>query len=308
MKVVFVILHYLAIKDTIECVESILNNIKTRTHQIDIVIVDNGSPNQSYDVLITNFSQVQNIYVLKNEDNLGFAKGNNVGYKYAKYCLKADFIVLLNNDTMIFQADFVDMLVSKYVEKKYFVLGPDIVAADGYHQNPGSKQSWGLMELSLYRLKKRIRLFLSYLHLDNVTSSIIERTKEVYRAETMVGDVENTILHGACLIFSPLYVKRFEGLHDETFLYMEEDILKLYADFYGFLMLYSDALQIFHKEDAATNMVSLNSNEKIRLKYKRLIESSKIYSKLKRNVLVKKKIIGSMEYAAVKNGSGEANN
>lgn len=300
MKVAFVVLHYLAVKDTVECVESILNNIKTLIHQIDIVIIDNGSPNQSYDILMINFSEIPNIHILKNESNLGFAKGNNVGYRYAKYQLKADFIVLLNNDTTISQADFVDVLVNKYIEKKYFVLGPDIIAADGYHQNPGSKQSWSLMELSLYRLKKRIRLFFSYLHLDSIISSIIKRTKTVYRVETMVGDVENTILHGACLIFSPLYIKRFEGLHDETFLYMEEDILKLYADFYGFLMMYSDALQIFHKEDAATNMVPVNSNKKVRLKYQRLIESSKIYSKLKRSVLVRKKIAGSVECATEK--------
>lgn len=300
MKIAFIILHYLAVKDTIECVESIINNIKPSNHKMDIVIVDNGSPDQSFEILRNRFIQIQNVHVLKNESNLGFAKGNNAGYKYAKYELKDDFIILLNNDTIISQDNFVDVLVNKYFEKKYYVLGPDIIAADGYHQNPGNKQSWGLKELLLYRFKKRVRLFLSYLHVDNIASSVIEHTKDIYRAETLVGDMENTILHGACLIFSPLYVTRFDGLHDETFLYMEEDILKLYADFYGFLMLYSSDIQIFHKEDAATNMIPLNSDEKIRLKYQRLIESSKIYSKLKRSMLIKKKIIGSVECVAGK--------
>lgn len=304
MKIAFVILHYLALKDTIECAESIISNINNSNHQIDIVIVDNGSPDQSYEALKDKFSQIQSVHVMKNESNLGFAKGNNVGYKYAKYELKADFIILLNNDTVVSQNDFVEVLVNKFFEKKYYVLGPDIVAADGYHQNPGNKQSWHLKELSIYRLKKRIRLFLSYLHVDNIATSIIEKTKDVYKDEALIGDVKNTILHGACLIFSPLYVKRFDGLHDETFLYMEEDILKLYADFYGFLMMYSSNIRIFHKEDAATNMIPLNSNEKTRLKYRRLIESSKIYSKLKRNMLIKKKIVGGIECVAGKIKSG----
>lgn len=305
MKIALVVLHYLALKDTIECVESIIDNVDDSTHQLDIIIVDNGSPDQSFEILEEKFSQVHNIHMVKNEKNLGFAKGNNVGYKYAKYEVHADFIVLLNNDTIIYQNNFADVLVNKYLEKNYYVLGPDIVAADGYHQNPGNKQSWNLRELSIYRLKKRIRLLLSYLHLDNMVTSVIDKTKEVYRKETLVGDVENTVLHGACLIFSPLYVKKFDGLYDETFLYMEEDILKLFADFYGFLMMYSSDIQVFHKEDAATNMIPMALNKKTRLKYRRLIDSSKIYTKLKRNMLIKRKIIGKTEWVVGKAKSGK---
>lgn len=149
-----------------------------------------------------------------------------------------------------------------------------------------------------------MRLALSYLHLDKIATKAIESVKEVYRVETLKGDVENTILHGACLIFSPDYVKRFEGLHPETFLYMEEDILKLYADYYGFLMLYSSDLRIHHKEDAATNMVQIPSEEKIRRKYRLLIESSKIYSNLKQRMVAKKAIIDGIEKIAEKAKSG----
>ena len=121
---------------------------------------------------------------------------------------------------------------------------------------------------------------------------------EIYRAETLQGDIERTILHGACLIFSPDYIKRFEGLHDETFLYMEEDILKLYADYYGFLMLYSSDLQIYHKEDAATNMAEISDREKVRRKDRLLIDSSKIYSRLKKRMIRKKTMIQSMRRMA----------
>ena len=101
----------------------------------------------------------------------------------------------------------------------------------------------------------------------------------------MLGDVENTILHGACLIFSHIYINQFDGLCDKTFLYMEEDILKLYADYYGFLMMYTSELRIFHKEDVATKMVNEGACKRARLKYRRLIESSLIYSKLKKTFL-----------------------
>lgn len=295
MKIAYVVLHYLATKDTIECVESIKNNIKSKAHESFIVVVDNGSLNGSYADLETAFQNYSKVKLIKSEKNIGFAKGNNLGYQYAKYQIDADFIVLLNNDTIVHQPDFSDIIVKKYKEKRFTVLGPDIVTASGYHQNPGNKQKWELKELSIFRMKKRIRLLLNYFHLDATISKIIGQIKDVYRVETLSGDVENTILHGACLIFSPLYIKRFEGLHDETFLYMEEDILKLYADFYGFLMLYSSELQIYHKEDVATNMTQISNNRKMRLKYKRLIKSSKVYSNLKRNMITKKKIIGTVE-------------
>lgn len=296
MIVSFVILHYLAVNDTIECIDSILNNVLPYTeYEVKIVVVDNGSTNDSCDLLKTRYGSKDNILILRSEENLGFARGNNIGFQFAKYQLRSNFIVLMNNDTTIIQHDFIEALVNKYEEKKYYVLGPDIVAADGYHQNPGNKQSWGLSELKLFRLKKRIRLLLSYLHLDATITKAISSVKEIYRPYTLEGDVENTILHGACLIFSPEYIRRFEGLHPETFLYMEEDILKLYADYYGFLMLYSSELQIYHKEDAATNMVQLSDMEKVRRKYRLLIQSSKIYSNLKRRMMLKKTIINGIK-------------
>lgn len=289
MKITYVVLHYLATQDTLECVNSILNNVKSKAHETYIVVIDNGSLDNSYACLKEAFKEYPEVALIKSDENLGFARGNNLGYQYAKYKIKADFIVLLNNDTIISQQNFSDVIVRKYDEKQYSVLGPDIITADGLHQNPGRKQSWSFKELRIYRLKKQVRILLSYLHLDAAISRMIGRVKEVYRTETLKGDVENTILHGACLIFSPLYVKQFEGLHEETFLYMEEDILKLYADFYGFLMLYSSELQIFHKEDIATNMIKMDDDKKIRLKYRRLIDSSKIYSGLKKGMIANQK-------------------
>lgn len=288
MNIVYVILHYMAGQDTVECVESIIKASTGSEHNISVVVVDNGSINDSYEFIKSKLGNNDKVILLHSDENLGFAKGNNIGFKFAKHNLQADFIVMLNNDTVLTQTDFNEVLVRKYEQKKYAVLGPDIVTADGYHQNPGDKQSWSLKELRIFRIKKRIRLMLSYIGLDSSIGEVLARNKEVYRSETLQEDRENTILHGACMIFSSNYIEQFEGLNDGTFLYMEEDILKLYADYYGFLMLYSSDLRIFHKEDAATNMVVQNNNKKNQWKYKQLIRSSRIYSSLKKHLLKEK--------------------
>ena len=95
-------------------------------------------------------------------------------------------------------------------------------------------------------------------------------------------EVFNTLLHGACLIFSYDYIKRFDGMYDGTFLYMEEDILKLRADYFGYLMMYTPDLEIIHKEDVSTNMSSLKSIEKKKNIYRNLINSSIIYGRLRK--------------------------
>lgn len=286
MKVTYVVLHYMALNDTIECVESILENVsQSNQNETEIVIVDNGSVNHSYEELEKKFGDISKVHLLRSDKNLGFAKGNNLGFSFAKKKLHTDFIVLLNNDTIMQQKGFTEKLIQKYEEKKYSVLGPDIVTKDGYHQNPGTKQAWSLSELRMFRIKKLIRLFLSYLSLDNIIENIIEKQKDIYSKEVVSGDVENTILHGACMIFSPIFINFFDGLCDKTFLYMEEDILKLYSDFYGFLMMYSSELMIYHKEDVATNMLKTSAGKRARFKYMQSFKSSLVYSSLKKSMM-----------------------
>lgn len=61
------------------------------------VVVDNGSNDQSIEFIRENFPEV---IIIATNKNLGWASGNNIGIEYAK-TLKADFVVLLNNDTKV---------------------------------------------------------------------------------------------------------------------------------------------------------------------------------------------------------------
>jgi GT2 family glycosyltransferase len=64
---------------------------------LDVLVVDNGSPDTSIRK-IKNFAvNFSNVDVIENGENLGFAKGNNVGLKAAK----GDYVMLLNNDTFV---------------------------------------------------------------------------------------------------------------------------------------------------------------------------------------------------------------
>ena len=80
--VYFVILHYQTVSETTQCVSSIINNIEYDNKHI--IIVDNSSPNKSGTYLKEYYKYDKNIEVIINKENLGFAKGNNIGYAYAR--------------------------------------------------------------------------------------------------------------------------------------------------------------------------------------------------------------------------------
>src|SRR5665648_138519 len=134
-KISFVILHYLAFQDTIECIDSIISNYDRLCYEI--VVVDNYSNNGSQEKLEIYYSGQNNIYFLKMGYNSGFAKGNNYGYQYAKKYLKPNYIILLNNDTILNQKDFLIKIDEIYQSAKFDILGPDIVSlSNNLHQNP----------------------------------------------------------------------------------------------------------------------------------------------------------------------------
>ena len=62
---------------TKECVDTLLKVFAGR--KFHIVIVDNGSANETGLKLKEQYADNSNITVLINKENLGFAKGNNVG-------------------------------------------------------------------------------------------------------------------------------------------------------------------------------------------------------------------------------------
>lgn len=281
MKFSFVILHYLTQNDTEECINSILS-MKSEA-SFNIVVVDNASTNDSGMRLQEKYKNIKQVHFIKNETNLGFAKGNNVGYIFSKKILKVDFIILLNNDTIIKQQNFIMEIIRKFKENRFHILGPDIISTvDGLHQNPQRSQELNPKEIRkmifVLNIYKIFNIFNAEWILDKyrgVGNSIKENGWERERV--------NVQLHGSCLIFSPDYVRNYKGLYDNTYMYMEEHILFYIAKKENLKVLYSPDLKIFHKEDSSTNALYKKAKKKRAFLYKNLIRSSKELLKIKEN-------------------------
>lgn len=128
-KVVVVIVNWERPLDTIQCIQSVLES----DHQkIEVILVDNGSQDDSVDRFRQEFSGLSIIELAQNE---GFTGGYNAGIDFA---LKAgaDYIFILNNDTVV-EKNTISRLVEAdldiSVPKITFYDSPTTIWAAGAH-------------------------------------------------------------------------------------------------------------------------------------------------------------------------------
>lgn len=284
MNISFVILHYNALSDTIECIDSIK---KCVGKECGIVVVDNKSPNGTGADLDAKYKDDSQVTVILNPENEGFARGNNVGFKYAKDFQNPDFIVMLNNDTLILQDDFALRVQREYEISKFAVLGPIIqTPSKPYSSNPGPTKLPSENWYKKYVRKVTFKLYLNYLGLDAVYEWILRKIlgkKDKHFDETLLERrAENVLLHGSFLIFSKDYISKFDGLNPRTFLYHEERLLFLRLLQNGMKSVFSPEIQIYHKEDAATKTVA-KGKLKRRFQYRHYINSAKVMLDVMKN-------------------------
>lgn len=286
MKFSFVILHYNALSDTIECIDSIKKCVGA---DCAIVIVDNKSPNGTGAELEERYKVDAQVTVILNEKNEGFARGNNVGFRYAKENQNPDFIVMLNNDTLILQNDFPALVEKEYAQTQFAVLGPVIQTPHKpYSSNPGPSKLPSEKWFRKYVLKNKVKLVLNYmfgldLFYEWLVRKVFGEKDKKFDESLLAHRAENVVLHGSFLIFSKDYISKFDGLNDRTFLYQEERLLFLRLQQNHLKSVFSPNIEIFHKEDAATKTVSVKSKLKRRFQYKNYIASVNVLLDVMRN-------------------------
>lgn len=94
-KVSAIVLTYNNLELTKNCLESL--EACSDDVDLEIVIVDNASRDGSREFLSSWASSRANVKLMLNDDNLGFAGGNNLGLA----CATGDYLVILNNDTVV---------------------------------------------------------------------------------------------------------------------------------------------------------------------------------------------------------------
>lgn len=109
IKVLYLILNFKTYSDTIRVTNELLQTERT---DFKILIVDNASPNESYNEISKFFAGNELVEVILSPENGGYAKGNNFGLRYAKK-YNPEYVCIMNNDVH-FSWETINALIDIY--------------------------------------------------------------------------------------------------------------------------------------------------------------------------------------------------
>ena len=117
-----VVLNWNNAADTLECLDSLQNS--DYENYVPIV-VDNGSTDDSVETIRVAFPEIQ---LIELDSNLGYAAGNNSGIKFSLDA-GADYILVLNNDTLVDQVMLSELVSFAQTNEKIGMIGPKMYCA-----------------------------------------------------------------------------------------------------------------------------------------------------------------------------------
>jgi len=234
-KVSVIILNYNNSQDTIKCLESIYKNIKYK--RIQVIVIDNGSKTE--DVLILkkwfNSQDIESIFChkghyfynnepfkrelifIENQENLGFAGGNNIGIKYALNC-GADYVWLLNNDIIIDKDALIELIKLAEIDKKIGMVSSKLYC---YHE----------LKKVHYNGEKIV-----YEGMEDVKGELPKPTN---------------FATGCSLLMRRKFIENVGLLDEDYFLYFEDNDISTRALKAGWKVYYNPYSKIYHKGGAS---------------------------------------------------------
>ena len=201
--------------------------------------------------LNTHINQEHTLFVLSSGENLGFAKGNNMGVEFCRRHFNPDYILFANNDIIFKDTDVVEQMIQKLSSlPKAGLIGPKVVGLDGVAQSPYPYISffdkmialyWSTLFLSKKQKNKRFQLDYPQtakegFHYYVMGSFFIVKAQEFYR----------------CGMFDP-----------HTFLYAEELILSERMKRIGLNAYYYPKVCVIHEHGKTTSKFPQNQTQDI---------------------------------------------
>ena len=231
MKISIIVVTYNS-EDVIEkALRSILEN--SHNFEIEILIIDNKSKDHTINKIASFFETNNEPYnLIKNDKNLGFAKGVNLGLKASS----GDFIIIMNPDVFIMQG-FFDKMVLPF--KKYSDLG----AAAPQHLNKNDN-----IIPSCRRFPNRITVISEIFLLSRIFKNSLVFNKWKMPDFDHETEIFNCQPMGSCLMLPRSTVEKTGYMDEKFFLFFNDvDYCRRIIDNGMKILFYPDAKIIHHK-------------------------------------------------------------
>ncbi len=232
-KISLIILNYNGRDNTLRCLISLKKLLLPNNIKFETIVVDNCSQDDSLKHVRNEFPDV---LIIENKDNLGFSQGNNIGIQYALEH-GADYIVILNSDTIVDKNFIKELLIEAKMSDKVGIVVPKIYFAQGfefhkdrYKQEELGKVLWyagGIMDWS---------------NVIGFHRGVDEIDKGQYDES-----IETQFASGCCMFIKKEVLKDVGLLDKKYFLYYEDNDLSVRAKKAGYKIIYVPKAVIWHK-------------------------------------------------------------
>ena len=279
MQLSVIILNYNVRYFLEQCVASVqeaLTNIDS-----EIIVVDNQSSDDSCEMIRSRFPGVK---LIKNNSNLGFPKGNNIGVAQAN----GKYICILNPDTVVAEDTFEKILTFAEKQENLGIVGCKLIDGSGNFL-PESKRSIPTPFVALTKIFGLFKLFPNW--------KLFNRYYAQHLSENETGKVE--ILVGAFMIMKRDLYNEIGGFDENCFMYSDDFDLSYMALKRGKSNYYFHETSVIHYKGESTvrdGLYMKRFREAMQFFYNKHYKSSAIF-----DLFMK---IGALFFALIKKNQG----
>lgn len=245
-KICILILNWNRPSVTLETLSSVKKLKKPKSSILLVVLVDNASKDDSVEVFKKFKKENINmdIEIIQNNQNLGYAGGNNVGLRYAiRYAF--DYVLVLNNDVILKENLLVEMLKAHEQYPQYSIFSPKIYFAKGheFHKNRYTAKDLG----------KVIWYGGGVIDWKNIYSTH-RGLNEVDKGQFDIC-IETEVASGTCMFISKEVLGNVV-FDEKLFMYWDDVDFSLRARQKGYRILFVPNTHIWHKVSASSKIGS----------------------------------------------------
>ncbi|MBC7333944.1 MAG: glycosyltransferase family 2 protein [Actinobacteria bacterium] len=168
------------------------------------------------------------LILIKNKDNYGFTGGNNVGIKFALSVLNPDYVLLLNNDTVVDKEFLIEMVKVAESNDKIGIVGSKI-----YYYDYGGRSDviWALGGGGINLKTGRPWHY----EINKIDEGKYNEIKEC------------EYVTGCSMLIKRDIMMKLKGFDERYFAYYEDVDLSLRARNYGYIVTCSPFSKVWHK-------------------------------------------------------------
>ncbi len=262
-RVRIVVLNYNQAEYTLSTVNYLL---KQNYKNIEIFVVDNASKEIEYQILKNKLPK--GIELIKSNTNHGYSKGNNLGCRFPSK-LHIDYYLILNNDVIIEDNDFIFKLIKSIEDNLYL----NVVAASPIVDTVSSKISIE-NQIQVRRIVPFIeQLIVNSPFLNKIFYRVFNRYIYKYEMPYLNKYTICESINGAAFLIKGDVFRDNNYLDEGTFLFLEELILGKQLKNNGFKCVLDGFSSIKHLQGVSTKS---NKNQyNIKMEFEKI--NSEIY-------------------------------